>query len=285
MLVVFGAHLPLTSRAHAATVGTEETGLASWYGYSHRWRRTANGERYQPWELTAAHRTLPLGSRVRVTNLRNGRAVEVRVNDRGPSRPGRIIDLSRAAAARLGALEAGVVRVRVRILALPGRRDEPRVRRQSTRTLGAAGPDAGNGRSRRDAVHDPRTQPAAWPVDGPITAGFGLRRSLGGTRSRFHRGVDIGVPAGTPVRAPAAGTVASARRDGSYGLAVLVDHGRGIRTRYAHLSSIAVRPGQRVERGSILGASGNTGRSAGPHLHYEVLVDGRPVNPRRVGLT
>lgn len=91
-----------------------EFGLASWYGDFHHGLETANGERFDQWAFTAAHRTLPLGTRVEVTNVANGRRVQVRVNDRGPMVRGRIVDLSRAAAARIGAVEAGIVRVRLR---------------------------------------------------------------------------------------------------------------------------------------------------------------------------
>ncbi len=100
-------------------VGWEQEGRASWYGRRHQGHPTASGERYDMAALTCAHRTLPLGTRVLVTNLDNGRAVELRVNDRGPFVDGRILDLSYAAAERLGALGAGVVPVRVRVVAVP----------------------------------------------------------------------------------------------------------------------------------------------------------------------
>lgn len=93
--------------------GRSEVGEASWYGRKHHGRRTASGERFDERALTAAHPSLPLGSRARVTNLENGRSVVVRVNDRGPYVGGRIIDLSRAAAKALGITEAGVARVEV----------------------------------------------------------------------------------------------------------------------------------------------------------------------------
>ena len=99
-----------------ATSKPAHLGKASWYGAWHHGRRTASGERFNMWALTAAHRTLPLGTHVRVTNLRNGRSVEVRVNDRGPILDDRIIDLSRGAAARLGAEKEGVVPVRIVVL-------------------------------------------------------------------------------------------------------------------------------------------------------------------------
>src|SRR5215813_9288778 len=100
--------------------GTEEfeqTGTASWYGRQHHGKLTASGEPYDMNDLTAAHRTLPLGTRVRVTNLDNGRSVEVRINDRGPFVGNRLIDLSYAAARRLGAIGAGVFRVGLKTVA------------------------------------------------------------------------------------------------------------------------------------------------------------------------
>jgi rare lipoprotein A len=93
-----------------------EEGLASWYGEPYHGRQTASGSRYDMWEMTAAHRTLPFGTRVRVTNLDNGRSTVVLINDRGPFVAGRILDLSRAAAEALGAVVAGVVPVRLEIV-------------------------------------------------------------------------------------------------------------------------------------------------------------------------
>lgn len=101
------------------TVGTEIRGMASWYGYQHHGKRTASGEVFDMRELTAAHRTLPMGTRLMVTNLENGRAVEVRINDRGPFVDGRVLDLSYGAARLLGAAGAGVVSVSFRIVSLP----------------------------------------------------------------------------------------------------------------------------------------------------------------------
>ncbi len=95
---------------------TAQEGMASWYGPGFAGRTTSNGEVFDPSQLTAAHRTLPFGTRVRVTNLTNGSSIEVRINDRGPFKAGRIIDLSRAAADRIGMLASGVVRVRVEVV-------------------------------------------------------------------------------------------------------------------------------------------------------------------------
>ncbi len=107
----------------------EWTGLASWYGDPHHGRPTASGEMFDKTKPTAAHRALPFGTRVAVTNLDNGRTVEVRVNDRGPFVNGRLIDLSEAAARNLGGIGAGLMRVRVRVVALPdGTTEAPRGR-------------------------------------------------------------------------------------------------------------------------------------------------------------
>ncbi len=101
------------------SASAERTGEASWYGRPFHGRRTASGEVYDMYKLTAAHPTLPFGARVRVTNLRNGRSVEVRINDRGPAVRGRLIDLSYAAARAIDGVGAGVFPVRLRVVALP----------------------------------------------------------------------------------------------------------------------------------------------------------------------
>ena len=100
-------------------VGATQNGDATWYGRDHQGRLTASGEPFDMNELTAAHPTLPFGTRLLVTNLKNGRSVQVRVNDRGPTAPGRIIDLSYAAAETLGSVQAGLIKVRVQVVSLP----------------------------------------------------------------------------------------------------------------------------------------------------------------------
>ena len=122
--------------------------------------------------------------------------------------------------------------------------------------------------------------PSRWPVRGAVNSEFGGRRSPGAKGSEFHGGIDIGAERGTPVQAPAAGTVTFAGPHAEYGLSVTVDHGEDLRTIYGHLSKITVTQGEKVARGAQLGLTGNTGRSSGPHLHYEILVKNRPVNPR-----
>jgi murein DD-endopeptidase MepM/ murein hydrolase activator NlpD len=113
----------------------------------------------------------------------------------------------------------------------------------------------------------------AWPVHGVLTSGFGSRWG------RMHEGIDIAAGTGTPVGASAPGTVILAGWQGGYGNLVVVDHGNGLSTAYAHLSSIGVGVGQGVGQGSVVGAVGSTGNSTGPHLHFEVRAGGGAVNP------
>jgi murein DD-endopeptidase MepM/ murein hydrolase activator NlpD len=112
-----------------------------------------------------------------------------------------------------------------------------------------------------------------WPVNGPVTSPFGLRWG------RMHTGIDIGVPYGTPIRAAASGQVIYAGWMDGYGNLVFVDHGRGLSTGYAHQSSIAVANGEAVAQGQVIGYVGCTGHCFGPHLHFEVRVNGTPVDP------
>ena len=122
--------------------------------------------------------------------------------------------------------------------------------------------------------------PLHWPVHGHITSDYGLRRSpWGGGGQEHHRGLDIRSPPGTPVRSPGAATVVAVSSHGSYGKNVVLDHGNGVKSRYAHLQKLEVKVGQQVEEGQVIGLVGSTGRSTGPHLHYEVLVQGKAVNP------
>ena len=121
--------------------------------------------------------------------------------------------------------------------------------------------------------------PTIAPVSGLLTDGFGRRRDPFTGRHAFHRGLDISARRGTPVIAPGHGIVVFAGRSGGLGKVVKVSHGFGYTTVYGHLDRIDVEPGDEVERGATLGLLGNTGRSTGPHLHYEVHVDGQAVNP------
>jgi murein DD-endopeptidase MepM/ murein hydrolase activator NlpD len=125
----------------------------------------------------------------------------------------------------------------------------------------------------------------AVPSDVPVrnasfTSSFGVRSDPFGRGAAMHAGIDLAGPVGTPIYATADGTVSQASwHNGGYGNLVRLDHGRGIETRYGHLSSMTVRPGERVRRGQLIGRMGSTGRSTGSHLHYEVRIDGRAVNP------
>jgi murein DD-endopeptidase MepM/ murein hydrolase activator NlpD len=112
-----------------------------------------------------------------------------------------------------------------------------------------------------------------WPVSGPITSPFGWRWG------RMHQGVDIGVPSGTPIHAAAAGTVIYCGWEEGYGNFVVIDHGGNLATAYGHQSSIAVACGQQVAQGQVIGYSGCTGHCFGPHLHFEVRINGDPVDP------
>ncbi len=110
-------------------------------------------------------------------------------------------------------------------------------------------------------------------------SGFGLRTDPIDGSQKMHKGVDIGAPAGTPITAAGDGIVTWAGERGGYGQLVVIDHGGGVETRYAHQSRLDVTPGQRVAAGEVIGAVGSTGRSTGPHLHFEVRVDGEAVDP------
>ncbi len=115
-----------------------------------------------------------------------------------------------------------------------------------------------------------------WPCRGPVTSEFGYRAEFG----RMHEGIDIGVPTGTPIYAADSGVVLIASWYGGYGNAVVIDHGNGISTTYGHNSSLAVSAGQSVSKGQVIAYAGNTGFSFGSHCHFEVRINGVPVNPR-----
>jgi murein DD-endopeptidase MepM/ murein hydrolase activator NlpD len=121
--------------------------------------------------------------------------------------------------------------------------------------------------------------PAITPVRGILTSRYGNRADPMTHGRGNHQGIDIAANTGQPVVASGDGIVLRAEVQGGYGKAVFLAHGYGLTSRYGHLSAIDVRPGQRVKRGDVIGRVGSTGRSTGPHLHYEVRVDGEPVNP------
>ncbi len=173
-------------------------------------------------------------------------------------------------------IQADLARVQARIAQIAGGPPAP--------PLGQA---AGSGfASVLSAVAEPGSGPQTaasarmqWPVAGEVTSGFGERKNPLGPGSDFHPGVDIAAEAGTPIAAAAAGRVISAGPDGGYGNLIVVDDGNGVTTRYGHCSQIFARVGDTVAAGEQIGAVGSTGRSTGPHLHFEVRVDDRPVDP------
>ncbi len=123
--------------------------------------------------------------------------------------------------------------------------------------------------------------PSIWPARGWVTSDFGQRLDPYTAERVTHGGMDIAAPHGKEVYSPSDGTVVFAGLEGGYGNVIVIDHGYGIKTRYGHLAKMLVKAGDRVKRGAHIAAVGNTGRSTGPHLHYEVRVNGIPQNPRK----
>jgi len=133
-----------------------------------------------------------------------------------------------------------------------------------------------------DGVGGEGSQSMGLPVHGRLTSGFGSRFHPILGYHRFHAGMDLAAAAGTPIVAAADGKVVSAGWAGGYGRAVAIVHASGIETKYGHMSRIAAFAGEMVRRGQVIGYVGSTGLSTGPHLHFEVLKNGRPVNPQSV---
>lgn len=181
----------------------------------------------------------------------------------GPMDEAERAELSRVVeAARSGQLDA--IETQGRASALLGRLRH--LRRETERLIGAE-------LARRD------TTPDIWPTQGYLTSGFGMRRSPIDRQWKFHKGIDIGAPRGTPVIAPAAGTIVRANYSPSYGNVVEIRHRDGLMTRYGHNAQLMVAEGQAVFRGDVIALIGSTGSSTGPHLHYEVHVDDEAVDP------
>src|SRR5579871_3270529 len=132
-----------------------------------------------------------------------------------------------------------------------------------------------------NGLGDLSTTPSLWPVIGHLTGGFGERMDPFSGEGAFHTGVDISSQYGDAVRASADGVVEEADERSGYGRLVVVDHGFGVRTYYGHLSSFNVIAGQQLRRGDTIGNVGVSGRSTGPHVHYEVRINGAPVNPMK----
>lgn len=123
--------------------------------------------------------------------------------------------------------------------------------------------------------------PSIWPVDGWVSSGFGYRQSPFTGEREFHKGIDIAASNGQKVLATGDGIVTFAGPKGTMGKMVVIDHGHGMVTRYGHLNRLLKKPGDKPKRGEVIGFIGVSGRTTGPHLHYEVLVNGLPVKPRK----
>jgi murein DD-endopeptidase MepM/ murein hydrolase activator NlpD len=132
-----------------------------------------------------------------------------------------------------------------------------------------------------DQVSISRATPKGWPTRGWLTSYFGMRKSPFTGRMVIHEGLDIAANIGTPIYATADGVVSTVNYSPSYGKVVRIDHGYGYRSIFAHTSKILVKSGQRVERGDLIAEVGNTGRSTGSHLHYELRLNGVPIDPRK----
>jgi murein DD-endopeptidase MepM/ murein hydrolase activator NlpD len=158
---------------------------------------------------------------------------------------------------------------------------EDEVQGLQTRTETLDGSFEQLGEAFRDRMSQLSATPNMMPVEGWFSHGFGWRKDPMTDERDFHRGIDIVAPANTEIRAPADGVVSRAGRFPQLGRSLDVAHGYGYVTRYAHMNKVLVKPGDRVRRGDPIGLVGSTGRSTGPHLHYEVFRDGRRVNPWR----
>jgi murein DD-endopeptidase MepM/ murein hydrolase activator NlpD len=123
--------------------------------------------------------------------------------------------------------------------------------------------------------------PSIWPARGWLSSRFGYRNSPFSSAREFHRGIDISTRMNAPIVAPADGVVFGVDWDDGFGKTLVIKHGNGLTTLYAHLNKILVKRGKSVKRGEKIGLVGTTGRSTGPHLHYEVFLNGMPVNPLR----
>ncbi len=149
--------------------------------------------------------------------------------------------------------------------------------RAAEASASASGSGSGSGSSGGYSPGTPSSSGLIWPVNGPVVSPFGYR-CLGGI-CRMHEGIDIAVPSGTPIHAVAAGTVIVAGWEEGYGNVIVVDHGHGLATAYAHQQGFAVSAGAHVAQGQVIGYSDCTGRCFGPHVHFEVRVNGSAVDP------
>ncbi len=137
----------------------------------------------------------------------------------------------------------------------------------------------------RDLLNDKQSlslsTPSGWPTKGWLTSYFGMRPSPYSGRRKMHEGLDIAANTGTPITATADGVVIKSTTESGFGKVVMIDHGYGYRTTFAHNSKLLVKSGTRVKRGDKIAEVGNTGRSTGSHLHYEIHLNGVPINPRK----
>lgn len=131
----------------------------------------------------------------------------------------------------------------------------------------------------KDKINYVNASPNTMPVEGWVTSEFGVRKHPIARRFKMHNGVDIASPTGTPIKAPSGGKIVFAGRSGGYGNTIVIQHGYGIATLYGHLSQVVVKQGEMVKRGDYIANVGTSGYSTGPHLHYEVSVDGIPSDP------
>ena len=230
-------------------------------------KRSVKAARARTAEVRASVRQAARAIAVRTAQTREARDELVgATNDLASSKQEKLEDLSqltaeeRAEAEEIDALQAQSAAIAAAI------------REAQARAAAQAAAAAARGSS---VVSAPPTSsgPLGWPVSGPVTSPFGWRWG------RMHEGIDIAVGYGTPIGAASAGTVIYCGWMGGYGNLVVIDHGGGLATAYGHQSSIATGCGQPVSRGQIIGYVGSTGHSTGPHLHFEVRVNGAPVDP------
>jgi murein DD-endopeptidase MepM/ murein hydrolase activator NlpD len=217
----------------------------------------------------AMKRTRARTARTRKQVAATTAAVEARVNEQRVVRDRLVADQNALASARAGKNQ---VLTSVRSQEAEDRKHVENLQAESAQLTARI--QAAQARSSSSQVSRPPSSAGfIWPTSGTLTSGFGWRWG------RMHEGIDIAAPTGTPISAAASGTVIHAGWMGGYGNLVVIDHGNGLATAYGHQSSIAVGSGTYVSQGQTIGYVGSTGHSTGPHLHFEVRVNGSPVDP------
>ena len=217
----------------------------------------------------AMKRTRARTARTRKQVAATTAAVEARVNEQRVVRDRLVADQNALASARAGKNQ---VLTSVRSQEATDRKHVENLQAESAQLTARI--QAAQARSSSSQVSRPPSSAGfIWPTSGTLTSGFGWRWG------RMHEGIDIAAPTGTPISAAASGTVIHAGWMGGYGNLVVIDHGNGLATAYGHQSSIAVGSGTYVSQGQTIGYVGSTGHSTGPHLHFEVRVNGSPVDP------